>query len=139
MPASFQYGGAGWTPVVGDWTGQGKDTIGVVNPSTETWYLRNENSAGAPDFTPFAYGAPGWTPVAGDWNGTGHSGIGVVMPSTGTWYLRNEVSGGGADAGIFQLRRQQLDAYRGRRLGLPGPAAVGRGRRSGWFPPVRRR
>ena len=88
--------------MVGDWTGQGLDTIGVVNPSTETWYLRNENSAGAPDFTPFQYGAPGWTPVAGDWNGTGHSGIGVVNGANATWYLRNEVSGGGADAGTFQ-------------------------------------
>lgn len=64
----FAYGAPGWTPVVGDWAAQGKATVGVVNPATETWYLRNSNSAGAPSFTPFNYGAPGWGAVVGDWD-----------------------------------------------------------------------
>jgi cyclophilin family peptidyl-prolyl cis-trans isomerase len=73
-------------------------TIGVFNPGSATWYLRNENSAGAPDVaTPFQYGAPGWIPVVGDWNGDGSTTIGVVDPSTMTWYLRNENSAGQAD------------------------------------------
>ena len=50
----FPYGAPGWVPVVGDWNGDGKTTIGVVDPGSMTWYLRNENSAGAPDAaTPF--------------------------------------------------------------------------------------
>ena len=73
----------------------------MVDPATETWYLRNSNSGGAPDYTAFRYGAPGWIPVVGDWNGTGHTGIGVFDPSTGTWYLRNEVGPGAPDAGQF--------------------------------------
>jgi hypothetical protein len=71
----FQYGGAGWIPVTGNWagdvTGRGQTGIGVVDPVTETWYLRNTASAGAPDFAPFSYGGAGWRPVAGSWNGTG--------------------------------------------------------------------
>ena len=100
MPGVFQYGAPGWMPVVGDWNGQGKTTIGVIDPSTETWYLRTSNSNGGANYV-FQYGAPGWRPVVGDWNALGHSGIGLLNPATGTWYLRNEVSGGGADAGVF--------------------------------------
>jgi hypothetical protein len=99
----FQYGGANWTPVVGDWDGNGTVTIGVVDPATMTWYLRNENNPGGPDvFVPFSYGLPGWVPVVGDWTGSGHTGIGAFDPNTGTWYLRNEDSPGAPDAGVFQ-------------------------------------
>ena len=53
-------------PVVGDWDGDGKWTVGVYTPSGNgAWLLRNSNTPGAPDVTPFAYGAPVWTPVAG--------------------------------------------------------------------------
>jgi peptidyl-prolyl cis-trans isomerase A (cyclophilin A) len=87
-------------PVVGDWTGTGHTGIGMFNPATVTFYLRNSPTPGAPDFT-FQYGAPGWIPVAGDWTGTGHAGIGMFNPATGIWYLRNETSGGAPDAGVF--------------------------------------
>jgi hypothetical protein len=99
---AFQYGAPGWIALVGDFTGDGQDTLVVVDPTTETWYISNNLSAGPPSFTPFQYGAPGWIPVVGDWNGSGKDGIGVVDPTTGTWYLRNEVSAGLPDAGIFQ-------------------------------------
>jgi hypothetical protein len=87
---------------VGDWDGNGTTTIGMFDPTTATWYLRNSNSPGAPDFMPFQYGAPGWIPVVGDWNGDGTTSIGVVDPTTMTWYLRNEISAGAPDAGVFQ-------------------------------------
>jgi subtilisin-like proprotein convertase family protein len=75
------------------------DTIGIFDPSTATFYLRNELSPGAADAAaPFRFGAPGWVPLAGDWTGTGHTGIGVFDPSTATFYLRNELSPGAADA-----------------------------------------
>jgi hypothetical protein len=86
--------------VAGDWDGDGLTTVGVVDPATMTWYLRNSNSAGAPDFTPFPYGAPGWRPVAGDWNGGGATHVGVVDPG-GNWYLRNSNSAGAPDVGPF--------------------------------------
>jgi hypothetical protein len=65
-----------------------------------TWYLRDSNSAGAPDIAPFQYGAPGWRPVAGDWTGIGRGGIGVIDPS-GVWYLRDSNSAGAPDVAPF--------------------------------------
>jgi parallel beta-helix repeat protein len=93
----FQYGAPTWTPLTGDWDGNGTDTPGVFDPTTATWYLRNSNSAGAPDITPFAYGMAGWIPVVGDWDGNGTVTIGVVDPLTLTWYLKNSNGPGAWD------------------------------------------
>jgi hypothetical protein len=108
----FAYGAPGWHPVVGDWNGDGTDTIGVVdstgliNPSAAMWYLRNENSSGFADIPPIGYGLPGWIPVVGDWTGNGTTSIGMYDPSTATWYLRDSNTPGFADI-VF-------------RYGLPG-------------------
>src|SRR5262249_29649839 len=93
----FAYGGTGWTGVSGDWDGDGQDSVGVVDTTSSAglvWYLRNSNSAGAPDVAPFAFGARGWIPVVGDWDGDGKTTVGAFDPSTGTWYLRNSNSAG---------------------------------------------
>jgi hypothetical protein len=93
--------------VVGDWDGDGVDTIGVFDPSTATWYLKNSNGPGAPDIAPFAYGAPGWVPVAGDWDGDGIDTLGVFDPigqygqPPATWYLRNDNSPGAPNVAPF--------------------------------------
>ena len=60
----FGFGGAGWAPVVGDWSGSGKTGIGAIAP-TGVWYVRNDPSAGAADAGVFSYGLPGWTGLAG--------------------------------------------------------------------------
>jgi hypothetical protein len=93
----FFYGLPTWTPLVGDWNGDGITTVGAVDTATGTWYLRNENSNGAPDQGTFVYGEPGWIPLAGDWTGSGHTGIGMFDPSTATFYLRNSASTGAPD------------------------------------------
>ena len=36
-------------PVAGDWDGDGRDSIGVFDPGTAGWYLKNTASLGAPD------------------------------------------------------------------------------------------
>ena len=90
----FQFGAPGWIPVVGDWDGTGYSGIGVFDPITGTWYLRNEIGAGAPDAGQFQFGGAGWLPVVGDWTGQGNDTIGVVNPATETWYLRNSNNGG---------------------------------------------
>jgi hypothetical protein len=107
----FKYGQPGDIPVVGDWNGDGITTIGVARPNTTTgvltWYLRNSNSPGAPDITPFPYGAAGWVPVVGDWNGDGVTTVGAFDPVGGfgkapaTWYLRNSNSPGNPDIAPF--------------------------------------
>ncbi len=76
-------------------------TVGVFDPATGTWYLRNRNTPGTPDIGPFAYGAAGWRAVSGDWNGDGFDTVGVVDPATMTWYLKNANSPGAPDVVPF--------------------------------------
>lgn len=101
MDFQFQYGAPGWIPIVGDWNGTGHTGVGVVDPVSMTWYLRNEVSPGAPTAGQFAYGVPGWKPVVGDWDGNGTFTIGLFNPGPATWYLRDNNSAGAPDAGKF--------------------------------------
>jgi hypothetical protein len=73
----------------------------MFDPSTATWYLRNEVGPGAPDAGVFQYGGSGWIPVVGDWNGDGKTTLGVIEPTTLTWYLRNSNSSGAPDIAPF--------------------------------------
>ena len=61
---AFGFGGAGWTPVAGDWSLALMDTVGVVDPAGH-WYLRKSNGSGGPDAGSFAYGLGTWTPLSG--------------------------------------------------------------------------
>jgi uncharacterized delta-60 repeat protein len=97
---AFAYGAPSWTPVVGDWDGDGQTTIGTFDPSTATFYLKNRNTGGGPDITPFAFGGAGWKPVSGDWRFSGQTSVGVFDPS-GQWYLRNAAAPGAPDVGPF--------------------------------------
>ncbi len=47
---SLHHGIAGnWKPIVGDWNGDGKDTVGLYDPTTTRFYLKNSNSHGYAD------------------------------------------------------------------------------------------
>jgi FG-GAP-like repeat len=92
-------------PLVGDWDGDGKDTIGMYQPVVGSWnegegmfYLRNSNSSGAVDYS-FAYtwANPAEIPLVGDWDGDGDDTIGMFQPGDGKWHLRNSNSSGAAD------------------------------------------
>ena len=97
---SFAYGPAnsGWVPLVGDWNGDGTDTVGLYNPATGAFFLRNSNSTGVADIS-FAYGPgnAGWVPLVGDWNGDGTDTVGLFNPSSSAFFLRNSNSTGVAD------------------------------------------
>jgi hypothetical protein len=97
---NFPFGapGQGYTPITGDWNGDGIDTIGIYSEATGGVFLRNSNSAGAADIV-FQFGAagPGYVPIAGDWDGNGTDTIGLYSPATGTFFLKNSNSGGAAD------------------------------------------
>jgi hypothetical protein len=107
---TFFYGdpGQGWLPVVGDWTGQISsagypiDTVGLYDPKTCTWYLRNELTTGVADIT-IGYGPPGqgWQPLVGDWDGNGTTTVGLYNPATGYFYLRNSNTTGVGDITFF--------------------------------------
>jgi hypothetical protein len=94
--ASFSYGVAGFVPLYGDWDGNGTATPGVFDPSTATFYLRNEPGPGKADLV-FQFGPPGSIPVVGDWDGNGTTTIGVFVPQRAQWYLRNSNSSGAPD------------------------------------------
>jgi uncharacterized delta-60 repeat protein len=84
-------------------TGDHTSTIGVFDPTTATWYLRDVTTQGAPSLHPFAYGGAGWIPVVGDWDGDGEESIGVFDPRTATWYLKNSNRPGAPDYTPFQF------------------------------------
>ena len=92
-----------WTPVVGDWNGNGQTTVGWYRDGH--WRLRNSNSAGKPHLS-FRYGTEGDMPVVGDWNGNGQTTVGIMRGSR--WLLRNSNSGGAADID-FHYGRGAID------------------------------
>jgi hypothetical protein len=97
---SFIFGNPGDKPFVGDFDGDGVDTVGLHRESTGLVYFRNANSTGTAD-SQFIYGDPGDKLIAGDWDGDGDDTIGVYRPSNGIFYLRNSNTQGGADAWAF--------------------------------------
>ena len=89
---AFPYGAPGDLPIVGDWNGDGVDTVGVVRGSL--FLLRNSNTAGSADIA-FVYGDAGDAVIVGDWNGDGTDTVGIVRGNT--FYLRNSHTAGAAD------------------------------------------
>ncbi|HQD57564.1 MAG TPA: hypothetical protein PLX26_13925, partial [Candidatus Competibacteraceae bacterium] len=75
-----------------------KKTIGLYNPDTSIFYLRNSNTNGIADLT-FSYGPPGagWLPLVGDWGHNGIATIGLYNSDTSIFYLRNSNTNGVAD------------------------------------------
>lgn len=69
------------------------ETVGVFRSSNNTFYLRNSNSAGGPNYT-FAFGVAGDVPIAGDWNGDGVESTGVYR--NGRFLLKNANTAAGA-------------------------------------------
>jgi PKD repeat protein len=74
--------------------GECRDTIGLFQKSTGTFFLRNSNTEGDAN-NAFAYGLPGDIPLVGDWTGKGYDSIGVYRD--GNFLLRDSNTGGWAD------------------------------------------
>jgi len=90
---------ANWIPVTGDWNGDGKDTIGLYNPRTATWYLNNKTDGSQDDvYTVHVDAGKGFRPVVGDWDGDGSDSIGFYNPATRVWALYNMDNGAVTDA-----------------------------------------
>ena len=93
------YGATGWTPLVGDWNGDGKSEIGIYKDAV--WYL-DYGGSGVIDANTryYQFGAAGWTPLIGDWNGDKKDEIGIYKD--GNWYLDYDGNG------FWRCRRQIL-------------------------------
>ena len=87
----FDYGlQPGDVGVVGDWNGDGFDTVGIYRRGGH-WHLNNNLNAGT-TFTTLQLGIQsGDIPVVGDWTGSGSDSIGIYRPSEGRWYLRTSL------------------------------------------------
>jgi large repetitive protein len=88
------FGQAGDVPIVGDWNGDGIDTIGVFRQGQ--FLLRNTNTAGAPELI-INLGQAGDIPLAGDWDGDGLTTVGIYQPASGVFQLRNGWTEGASD------------------------------------------
>jgi ribosomal protein S16 len=92
----FTFGTAGQVclPIAGEWVcpelpeAKHRDTIGLYNPTTSQFTLRNSNETGSADAT-FSSGSPSRKPIAGDWNGDGIVTVGLYDPATRHFSLRN--------------------------------------------------
>jgi hypothetical protein len=96
----YDFGNSGDSPFVGDFDGDGIDTIGLHRRSTGFVFFRNSLSAGDADKS-FFYGDTGDQILVGDWDGDGDDTVGVYRPSERRLYLNFENASGPADWGGF--------------------------------------
>ena len=93
----YVFGDPGDKPFVGDFDGDGIDTIGLHRESTGFVYYRNSHTQGAAD-AEFVFGDPGDILVANDWNHDGMGTPAVYRPDRTTAFLRFTNTAGVADA-----------------------------------------
>jgi hypothetical protein len=84
--------GGSWTPVTGDWNGDGRRTPGWYRDGA--WRLWGVGSSGEASVS-FNYGRSGDVPVVGDWNGNGRESVGIVRDDR--WHLSDQLAGGSAN------------------------------------------
>lgn len=119
-----------WVPLAGDWDGNGTVTIGLYDPNTATFYLRNSNTSGVSDYA-VVYGSGGnWRPIVGDWDGNGTTTIGIYNPATATFYLSNSNTSGVTDYSAVYGSANWIpiagnwDNYGGDTIGIYNPTAA---------------
>lgn len=103
----FSYGDYNDEFFVGDWDGDGKDTIAYRRGNT--FYIRNSNTAGNPEKV-INYGRPGDVILVGDWNGDGIDTFAVRRGSE--YHFKNSISSGPADR-VINYGRKNDEVYAG--------------------------
>jgi hypothetical protein len=96
----FYFGNPGDNPFVGDFDGDGRDSLGLHRTATGFVYFRNSLTSGNADQS-FFYGDPGDVIMAGDWTGSGKDTVAVYRPASGTLYLNYANAPGPADYQIY--------------------------------------
>ncbi len=103
----YVFGDRGDVPIVGDFDGDGVDTVGLYRPTSGRVYYRNRHRAGNAD-ADFIYGNPSDRFVTGDWTGDGTDTVGIFRPNRRTFYLRYRNTAGNADATVLMGRRHMV-------------------------------
>lgn len=82
---TFHYGDFGDDVYVGDWNGDGADTLAVRRGAV--FHVTNSNSPGVADYS-FSFGIPGDEYLVGDWDG---DGVDTLTIRRGSWlYVSNQ-------------------------------------------------
>lgn len=96
---------SGWIPLVGDWTGSGKDTIGLYDPADGLFILADANTNNLQQLHVNTFAFPGvpsdWRPVVGDWSGDGSDKVGLYDPTDATFFLVGSNSAAPSSVMIF--------------------------------------
>jgi hypothetical protein len=94
---SYTFGNPGDRPFVGDFNGDGTDTVGLHREATGFVYFRNTLTTGVADNS-FFYGNPGDRLVAGDWGIVDNvDSPALFRPSTTQFLFRHSNTQGTAD------------------------------------------
>ncbi|TRW43594.1 CAP domain-containing protein [Georgenia yuyongxinii] len=88
----FSYGLASDQVYVGDWDGNGTDTLALRRGAT--FYIKNSNAGGNADQV-VTYGRPGDVVLVGDWDGNGTDTFAVRRGAE--YHVKNSLAGGPAD------------------------------------------
>ena len=89
----FTWGEASYQVFVGDWDGDGKDTVALRN-GNQFAFSNTNPASGAPEFT-FAFGKATDTIVVGDWDGDGKDTFAIRRGNT--FLVKNSLSGSAHD------------------------------------------
>jgi Tol biopolymer transport system component len=93
----YYFGDPGDKPFVGDFDGDGADTIGLYRQATGFVYYRNTHTQGTAD-NQFYFGNPQDRFVTADWNHDGIDSPAIYRPGNTTHYFRFNNTEGNADA-----------------------------------------
>lgn len=98
-----------WETIVGDWAGNGQETVGQYDPTSGQFYLPSDNSAAPASTNIFGFAVPSsWIPIAGDWSGTGRDTIGLYNPLGAHFYLASDNSSAPAKVISFGFESSNL-------------------------------
>jgi hypothetical protein len=108
---SYLFGNIGDKPFVGDFNGNGIDTVGLHRESTGFVYYRNSHTGGNADGQLF-FGDPGDRVFAGDWTGDGTDTVALFRPASAMLYFRFTNTQGAADARTAWGQPHWIPLYR---------------------------
>lgn len=96
VSTAYFFGNPGDVPFVGDFNGDGAETIGLYRPTSGYVYVRDEHLTGLAD-NEFYFGDPGDRLVAGNWVDGAVDTVAVFRPTDRAFYLRYTNDQGTAD------------------------------------------
>ncbi|MBT8200380.1 MAG: hypothetical protein KJO36_07675, partial [Acidimicrobiia bacterium] len=100
VATSYHFGEPGDVPFVGDFNGDGMETVGLYRPSSGYVYVRHEHLTGLAD-NEFYFGDPGDRLVAGNWGDGLADTVAVYRPTDRAFYMRFTNDQGPADQVLY--------------------------------------